>query len=533
MPKPASAPAPAPQQPTAPAATDGKKKGGKTPELVRGFRDVMPDEQWHWDRAEAAARDLTKSYGFGRIQLPTLEYTTLFERTVGKETDIVQKEMFTFETDGGDRVTMRPEGTAQVARAYIEHGMVNLPQPVKLWYFQPFFRYERPQAGRYRQFWQLGLEALGSAEPIIDAQVMLMAHRYCKMLGVDVTLHVNTLGTPASRREYVSELVNYFKGHKSKLSETDKRRLLKNPLRLLDSKEPGMEELKAGAPQIVDYLDPESKAHFMKALEYLDEADVPYVLDPYLVRGLDYYAHTIFEIYLTNPPNEDLKTLALGGGGRYDGLVQLLGGRENTGAMGMAIGIERVILAAKAAGIHQLAEDKKVDVFFCQLGDAARRKGLAVFEKLREGGIVCAEAFGKGSLKAQMEIADKQKAKMALILGQKEVLDGTVILRDMDSGAQEIVDVTKVVGILARRLVAKQKLTLVEQTALTAEQQEAADYEAEKVAKGIRSGRVTTTKEEPAPKEDAPVVAEVAKESEEEKEDEKPQKRSIFGRNKK
>ena len=195
----------------------------------------------------------------------------------------------------------------------------------------------------------------------------------------------------------------------------------------------------------------------MKVLEYLDEADVPYVLDPYLVRGLDYYAHTIFEAFVADPKSEEMKGLALGGGGRYGGLVPMLGGRENTGAMGAGLGIDRTILAMKQAGVYQPAEEKRVDVFFCQLGDAARRKGLAVFEKLREGGIVCAEAFGKGSLKAQMEIADKQKAKFALILGQKEVLDGTVILRDMDSGAQEIVDVTKVVGILARVvLLAKQ-----------------------------------------------------------------------------
>lgn len=490
-----------------------KKKGVKTPELVRGFRDVLPDEQWHWDRVEAEARDLAKAYGFGRLQLPTLEHAALFERTLGKETDVVTKEMFVFEDQAGDRLALRPEGTAQVARAYIDHGMVNMPQPVKLWYFQPFFRHERPQHGRYRQFWQVGFEALGSIEPIIDAQVMLMAHRFCKDLGLDVTLHINTLGSPASRKEYLGHLANYFKQHKSKLSEVDKKRLLKNPLRILDSKEPGIEELKAGAPQIVDYLDPESKAHFMKVLEYLDEADVPYTLNPHLVRGLDYYAHTIFEIMMTNPPNEDMKEIALGGGGRYDGLVPMLGGRDNIGAMGCAIGVERVILAAKSLGIHQPAEEKKVDVFFCQLGDAARRKGLGVFEKLREGGIVCAEAFGKGALKAQLEIADKLKAKLALILGQKEVLDGTIIIRDMDSGAQEIVDVEKVVGILARRLVAKAKLSKVEQTALAAE-------EAEKTGIAVVASAATERSAETSEKQN----------DADESDDDKPKKRRFFGR---
>ncbi|MBI1908367.1 histidine--tRNA ligase [Candidatus Uhrbacteria bacterium] len=495
-----------------------KKKGPKTPELVRGFRDVLPEEQWHWDRIEEVARTLTKSYGFGRIRLPILEFATLFERTAGKESDVVQKEMYTFEDPGGDRVAMRPEGTAQVARAYIEHGMVNLPQPIKLWYFEQFFRHDRPQFGRYRQLQQFGLEAIGSIDPIIDAQIMLMTHRFYRELGVEVVLHVNSLGTPTSRREYIAQLVSYFKAHKNKLSETDKRRLLKNPLRLLDSKEPGMEELKAGAPQIVDYLDAESKQHFMKALEYLDEADVPYVLDPHLVRGLDYYTHTIFEVFMQNPKTEEMKGLALGGGGRYDGLVPMLGGRENTGAMGAGLGVDRTILAMKQSGVTQPHEEKRVDIFFCQLGDAARRKGLAVFEKIREGGMSCAEAFGKGSLKAQLEIADKLKAKLALILGQKEVLDGTIIIRDMDSGAQEIVDVEKVVGILARRVVAKNTLSLVEQTAIAAE---AAEAEEKTADKGHRAGRVTTVKVEP-----------VEAKEEKPKDDEKPKKRSIFGRKK-
>ncbi len=454
------------------ALVEVKKKGVKCPELVRGFRDVLPEEQWFWNRVEEVARDITKSYGFGRIRLPVLEFATLFERSAGKDSDVVTKEMYVFEDPAGDRVALRPEGTAQVARAYIEHGMVNVPQPVKLWYIESFFRHDRPQFGRYRQLAQLGLEALGSAEPIIDAQVILMAHRFYRTLGVETIIHINSLGTPSSRRDYIVELVNYFRGHKNKLSELDKRRLQKNPLRLLDSKEPGMAELKGGAPQIVNYLDAESKAHFMKVLEYLDEAEVPYVLDPHLVRGLDYYTHTIFEAFVAEPKTEEMKGLALGGGGRYDGLVPMLGGRENTCAMGAGLGIDRTILAMKQAGVYQPSEEKKVDVFFCQLGDAARRKGLAVFEKMRAGGIVCAEAFGKGSLKAQLEIADKLKSKLTLILGQKEVLDGTVIIRDMDSGAQEIVDVTKVVGILARRLVAKTKLSLVEQTALDAENEE-------------------------------------------------------------
>lgn len=426
-------------------------KKSKTLETLRGFRDILPDEQAAWEKIEDVARNLTHSYGFGRIRLPALEATSVFERGVGKDTDIVEKEMFTFVDQGGVKMTLRPEGTAQVARAYIEHGMLNQQQPVKLWYMEQFFRHERPQAGRYRQFWQLGLEAVGSDDPVLDAQVILMTYSFCKDLGVDTIVNINSLGTPAIRKAYISELTKYFKSHAKKLGETDLKRLQRNPLRLLDSKEEGMEELKAGAPQLIEYLDDENKQHFMKVLEYLDEAEVPYTLNPFLVRGLDYYTKTVFELVSTNPIGENGSQLALGGGGRYDGLIPLLGGREATGAIGAALGLERIMLAMKAAG--SMPDNKRtVDVFFCQLGEAARRKGLKIFEKFRQAGVDVGEAFAKGNLKAQLEIADKMKASVAIILGQKEVLDGTIIIRDMEAGAQEIVDVEKVVSIVAKRI---------------------------------------------------------------------------------
>ncbi|MFZ2681882.1 MAG: histidine--tRNA ligase [Patescibacteria group bacterium] len=432
-----------------PVAKPAKKS--KTLETLRGFRDILPDEQAVWEKIEDVARGLTHAYGFGRVRLPALEGTSVFERGVGKDTDIVEKEMFTFVDQGGVKMTLRPEGTAQIARAYIEHGMLNQPQPVKLWYLEQFFRHERPQAGRYRQFWQLGFEALGSDDAVLDAQIVIMAYNFCKDLGVETMVNINSLGTPAIRKTYVADLSKYFKGFSKKLSETDLKRLQRNPLRLLDSKEEGMEEIKAGAPQLIEYLDEENKQHFMKVLEYLDEAEVPYTLNPFLVRGLDYYTKTVFELMSANPIGDNGSQLALGGGGRYDGLVPLFGGREATGAVGAALGMERVILAMKAAG--SLPDSKRVaDVFFCQLGDAARRKGLKIFEKFRQADVDVAEAFAKGNLKGQLEIADKMKAQLAVILGQKEVLDGTIILRDMESGAQEIVDVTKVVGIVVKRL---------------------------------------------------------------------------------
>lgn len=426
----------------------------KTYKTLRGFRDILPDAQIYWDTVEETARRLANDYSFGRIRLPFLEPTQLFERSVGKGTDIVEKEMFTFIDPSNTKVTMRPEATAQVARAYIEHGMLNKPQPVKVWYFEPMFRHDRPQAGRYRQFWQFGLEALGSDDPIIDAQVIIMCHRLLKELGLDVCIKINSIGTTESRREYIMELASYFKQFRRQLSEVDKKRLQKNPLRLLDSKEPEIQELKKDAPQIVDWLDEDSKQHFMKVLEYLEETEVPYELDPFMVRGLDYYSKTVFEIVPVIPEGKEADENAqnsIGGGGRYDGLVEILGGRP-TPAMGVALGVERIILAMRMQGI-ELQKERQVDVFFCQLGDAARRKGLVIFEEFREASVPIAEAFGKGALKAQLEIADKLKSKIALILGQKEVLDGTIIVRDMESGAQEIVDIKKVVEIVNRQLV--------------------------------------------------------------------------------
>lgn len=427
-----------------------KKKKIKKPQLLKGFRDILPEEQPYWDAVFNTARKIATDYSYGQIGLPLLEKTSLFERSVGKGTDIVEKEMFSFVDQGEDKVTLRPEATASVARAYIEHGMINLPQPVKMWYYGPMFRYEKPQKGRYRQFHQFGLEVIGSDEPIIDAQVIIMTVKLMQELGLDVKVRINSIGSLDARREYIMELVSYFKQFRSKLSDVDKKRLQKNPLRLLDSKEEGMAELKVDAPQIIDWLDEDSKQHFMKLLEYLGEMDIAYELDPFLVRGLDYYNRTVFEVVLAEDDNSAAMN-ALAGGGRYDSLIQQLGGREETqGAMGVAVGVERVVNALKEKKVE--IKKRKVDVFFSQLGEAARRKGLAIFEDFRKAGVPIAEAFGKGSLKTQLEMADKMGAKIALILGQKEVLDGTIIMRDMDSGGQEIVDVEKVVDLVKKAL---------------------------------------------------------------------------------
>ncbi len=425
------------------------KKGKAPPELLRGFRDILAEEQPRWQLVRDTVRTMAEAYSFDRIDLPILERSEVFLRPLGKNTDVVEKEMYSFEDPGGDKVSLRPEATAQVARAYVNHGMLNLPQPVKVWYEGPMFRHDRPQAGRFRQFNQFGFEVIGVPEAIVDAQLIVIATQIFKDLGLDVSVQINSIGTVESRQAYLTELVNYFRPHRSKLSEDDKRRLQKNPLRILDSKDPVVVELLVGAPQIVDWLDEDAKNHFMKVIEFLDEMHVPYVLNPHLVRGLDYYTHTVFEIFLAGDEPERAQS-ALGGGGRYDGLLEMIGGRP-TPACGFAVGIERVVKALGEKGIHPPPR-RRPQVFFAQLGDAARRVGLKLFEEFRKADIPVAEAFGKNALKAQLEVANKLAVPFTLILGQKEVLDGTIIVRDMDSGAQEIVDGAKVVALVKRKL---------------------------------------------------------------------------------
>ncbi len=417
------------------------------------MRDLLPGDMVYWNRVRNVFESMAKSYCYDAIETPVVEDVNVFVRGVGKVTDIVEKELFSWETQGGETVALRPEGTAPAVRAYIQHGMLNQPQPVKMWSFGPMFRYDRPQAGRFRQFWQGGFECLGESDAIVDAQLIVISYNILRELGLEPIVKINSLGTTESRTNYKNALVAYFRSKKNKLSEDDKKRLLKNPLRLLDSKDEAMQELKAEAPQIVDWLDEESKTHFMRVLEYLDEVGVPYQLDPYLVRGLDYYSKTVFEWY-ANSDDQELAQSALGGGGRYDGLVELMGGRP-TPAAGFALGIDRIVsrLKEKDKGMEQVGVSMtQIDVFLAQLGDMGRKKALALFEEFRQAKIPVGEAIAKASIKAQMEVANRRKAKYAVIIGQKEVLDGTAIIRDMDSGTQEIVDAKKAVHEIKKKL---------------------------------------------------------------------------------
>lgn len=427
-----------------------------TPVLLRGFKDILPEEALYWQKIRAIAEKIFGDYGYGFIDTPILEFTSLFRRSLGEATDIVEKEMFTFLDRSRDSVTLRPEMTASIARAYIEHGMFNRPQPVKLWSTGALFRYDRPQAGRYRQFHQLDVEIIGNDREVADAEIIFLSYLICRELGLDITVQVNSLGSNEARKEYVKVLKEFYRAKRRHLCEDCKKRLLKNVLRLLDCKEPACRALLSEAPQLLDHLDDESKKHFVKVLEYLDEAEVPYVLNPFIVRGLDYYNRTTFEIWPAplagagEPAEEEVVPNALGGGGRYDGLIEAMGGRP-TPAVGMAFGLERLVELVKKVNPNFISE-AKVDIFLAQLGIEAAKHIFPLYEKLRASGLSVAANFAKEGLKQQLEVANKLGVVFTVILGQKELLDGTIIIRDMENGIQEVVDLNKICDELKKRL---------------------------------------------------------------------------------
>jgi len=425
-------------------------RSGATPQVLRGMKDILPSEQKYWRFIYKKIESLARGYGYERIDTPIMEETGLFVRSAGKQSDVVEKEMFSFIDKGGENVTLRPEGTAPVARAYINHGMFSLPQPVKLFYIGPMFRYERPQHGRFRQHHQFGFEVFGDANPVIDAELILLAFLFYKDIGIKTIVHLNSLGCPNCRPIFTNELVAYYKPKRSQLCEDCKRRLAKNPLRLLDCKDPGCIALKEAAPHMVDSLDEDCKQKLMRVLEFLDDLQVPYVLDPHLVRGFDYYTRTVFEIVYAEETESGQPPVALGGGGRYDNLVEQLGGRP-TPACGFGIGIERAILQMKQLQVEP-PDDSRTEVFLAQLGDAARRKVFALFDDLRNANIRVSANLSKNALKGQLEAANKLGARYTIIIGQKEVLDGTILIRDMESGMQEIIDYNKAVADLKKKL---------------------------------------------------------------------------------
>lgn len=432
-------------------SVSNKKKKTEQPLLlqtVRGMKDILPQEQSFWDKVRRSSERLASDYGFLRIDTPIVEYANLYTRGVGEGTDIVEKEMYTFTTKGRDKVALRPELTVGNCRSYIQNGMRLLPKPVKLFSTGPVFRYDRPQKGRYREHHQINYDAFGESDPILDAQMIQIADQLLKNLGIkSVQIQVNSIGCPVCRKEYKDLLISYLESKKSKLCQDCKRRIKTNPLRVLDCKEDKCSQVAAGAPQVVDHLCSECHNHFKTLLEYLDELDLPYIINPYLVRGLDYYTKTVFEIW---SEAENGKKLSLGGGGRYDNLIETIGG-ESTPAIGFAMGVERLVEEMKRVQAKPYKAPAP-RVFLAQLGNMAKKKSLNLFAELEKNGILVAESFGRGGLRSQLKVANKLGVKFTLILGQKEALDKTVIIKDMLTGMQETVSLDKLVNIIKKKL---------------------------------------------------------------------------------
>lgn len=404
----------------------------KTIQSIRGMHDVLPDESYQWQNFEQIVRDLMSVYGYREIRMPSVESTDLFSRSIGEVTDIVEKEMYTFEDRNGDLLTLRPEGTAGCVRAGIQHGILH-NQVQRLWYMGPMFRHERPQKGRYRQFHQFGVETFGIADPDIDAELIIMTARLWKLLQLeDIRLELNTLGSNEARAKYREILLDYLSANHDQLDEDSLRRLDSNPLRILDSKNPEMKSMIQRAPSLLDYLDTESAEDFEQLKQYLDDAGIEYTINPRLVRGLDYYCKTVFE-WVTDQLGAQGTVCA---GGRYDGLVEQLGGRS-TPAAGFALGIERLLAMREAANIE--VPQGQPDVYLLLQGESSSRKGLLLAERLRDEcpGLSVLSNCGGGSFKSQMKKADKSGALIAVILGENEIAENTVTVKFLREQKQQ------------------------------------------------------------------------------------------------
>ncbi|MCW9059885.1 MAG: histidine--tRNA ligase [Gammaproteobacteria bacterium] len=416
-------------------------------QAIRGMNDILPDQTPAWQYLEDRVRTVLHAYGYQEIRLPILEKTELFQRSIGEVTDIVEKEMYTFADRNGDSLTLRPEGTAGCVRAGIEQGLL-YNQQQRLWYMGPMFRHERPQKGRYRQFHQVGVEVFGMTGPDIDAELILMTARMWRELGLrDVTLQLNSLGTLEARGHYRAALVTYLEQHRGSLDEDSLRRLESNPLRILDSKNPDMQALIEAAPRLSDYLDEESKQHFTRLCALLDGAGLAYELNPRLVRGLDYYGRTVFEWVTTRLGAQG----TVCAGGRYDGLVEYLGGRS-TPAVGFAMGIERLIALLEESGVA--FPSVAPQVYLVTVGERAEAHGLILADRLRDAlpGLRVLLNGGGGSFKNQFKRADKSGAQLALVLGDSELDAGEVGLKPLRGGEQEMVAEVDLPGRLAALL---------------------------------------------------------------------------------
>ena len=416
----------------------------------RGTVDLLPEQTRKWQYIEKELRDLCKSFNYEEIRTPLFEHTEVFQRGVGDTTDIVQKEMYTFDDRGGRSITLRPEGTAGVVRAYIEHKLYGSPiQPTKLFYFYQLFRYERPQHGRMRQLHQFGVEVLGSADPSVDAEVIALAMTAYKKLGLrSIKLVINSLGDTESRNAHRQALIKHFTPHIDELCSDCKNRLMKNPLRILDCKTDHEHPSMKNAPSVLDYLNKKSKEYFNQVKAYLDIMEIPYEVDPTLVRGLDYYNHTAFEIMSEAEGFGAITTLL--GGGRYNGLAEQLGGPSTPG-IGFGMGLERLLLALEVEGVT-LPDEKELDIFFISIGEKVQEQTVRLIQQLRLEGLTVDKDYQGRKIKAQFKAADRLSAKYVIILGEDELNNNMVKVREMDTGEEIEVSMEELVKTMKEKL---------------------------------------------------------------------------------
>ncbi|MBC7332058.1 MAG: histidine--tRNA ligase [Synergistetes bacterium] len=411
----------------------------------RGVRDILPGETEKWRFVENTAYGLSKRYGYREIIIPVFEHTELFSRGLGEATDIVMKEMYTFEDKGGRSLTLRPEATASIVRAYLEHHLEQKPQPQKFYFFGPMFRYERPQAGRYRQFWQIDFEALGSPDPLLDVEIISLAWDLMFSLGIrNLEVQINSIGCPKCKEPYKALLKEYFSDKLSMLCGDCQRRYELNVLRILDCKKDTCRAVVEDAPKLVDHLCPDCKSHFEEVKEGLDLLSLPYVLNPYLVRGLDYYTRTTFEIISNRLGAQN----ALCGGGRYDLLAFEIGGLAVPG-VGFAAGLERIVMVLEEEGLLKDTE-KGLDLFLVSMGEEAKRQAFKLLYLLRREGISADMDYTGRNVKAQMKLANQRKARRVLILGEDELSSGIVKIKDMETGKQEDIPLGEVLSYCRR-----------------------------------------------------------------------------------
>jgi len=425
------------------------KKSKPKVQCALGMSDILPEDQPFFKKIYSVASDFSSAFGFGELSPPILEYSELFEKGTGADTDIVEKQMYSLRTKGGDHLTLRPEFTPSLVRSYIENGMVSLPQPVKLFSYGPVFRHERPQAGRFRQFHQFNLEIFGSQKPIIDIELIYIFYNMLQALGIkDIIVEINSIGDQQCRSDYKKLLVKYLKKNENFLCANCRRRYKKNPLRVLDCKQERCQQVVSGAPQTIDHLCKECHNHFKKVLEFLDELALPYNLNPYLARGLDYYTKTVFEIVTQDKTGEQKASLI--GGGRYDDLIKVFS-RKDIPACGGAGGVERIIAAMKQREVNASSKSEPV-IFLAQLGDVAKIKALELMNDLRKANIPTAQSFDKDSLTAQLKIANKLQVKHTLIIGEEEASNNMLIIRNMKTGKQTLVKIEKAIKEIKKKL---------------------------------------------------------------------------------